>query len=800
MGPYVPLFNRIKRFAGTELRTTVSTENIIDTPRQRMKGSQVSKSQGAPASIPTGKTASPNGGKFRCACGKFFNSSWNFTQHALACKIAKAKKAKIPAPVKIKSDAASPAKTKSESSSPTKHSSTPSPSKKIKVVVTPGKKRDSSPPGSPLKKYKCHLCKKMFSSSWNYAQHIKSCGSHRRKANITASPAKSTGGSPSKVNSHASSPVKSNVPKSSSKSSESKSPSGSTCKSNKIQSESSDSDDSKSSDEEEVVIKPIFLTEKKQAKQLSANKKKSDNSKDQRSKSPSNSGGGGKEKKQNCTTDDSPPGTPPKLTDDELTRIRQIVNEDEMRCLKCHKQYCTISYLHRHAVRHLGWRRFKCKLCKFTAYNRSECTTHLRKVHTTKTFGVGDMNPFIHDLEPEKMKQEPSVLTRVERPTLQRSNSNQSSTNGDSYNISTRRNTRVFDTKPYVRADDDLDDDDDEKKPDSLTTLRTRKGAYNKPNLLKRKNDDEDDDSESSNGPVKRKRTDSDVDEDNNASSDEIEFNLKPKCSKEDDDVEEVKTSNRKKSPRPQKKKATTNTSDEESEGEEVVNSPSRRKSQRPQKSFNGFASESEQQSSPARSSNIKTSPSVTKLMKQSSGGSPAKMSQKIQDLVQSDVDNILQMVQGNKLQNKQNSIGTNRSDEVVILVVGENKTLSPMKAVSAASPIKLSLAPKVISSPGGAIIATANTGIASTGMASRGAANMGLVSRSPVKILPKPLTPTNNAKVNVFDKLAARQLSQSSANSTVATIPAPVTTVTAGNKSPRRQQSVQKTEIIYKS
>ena len=374
----------------------------------------------------------------------------------------------------------------------------------------------------------------MFTSSWNYAQHIKSCGSNRRRPSTTTNSSKGIEEeSPGKANSPANSPVKSDVPKSPATSGgESKSPVESTCKAKEIQSESSQNEDWKSSDEEEVIIKPRFITEKKQAKQLSSpsNKKKSSSGgcdeKEQRSKSPSG-GGGGKEKKRNDATGtakDSPPGSPPKLTEDELKRIRQIVNEDEMRCLKCHKQYCTISYLHRHAVRHLGWRRFKCKLCKFTAYNRSECTTHLRKVHTTKTLGIRDMNPFIHDLEPEKMKQEPSVLTRVERPSLERSNSNHSSSS-ENYNISTRRNTRVFDTKPYVRSGEEEEDG----KPDSLTTLRTRKGAYNKPDLLKRKrmNSDEETDDE----PLisKRKRTDSEVVADTNSitSSEEIGIEVK---------------------------------------------------------------------------------------------------------------------------------------------------------------------------------------------------------------------------------------------------------------------------------
>ena len=258
-----------------------------------------------------------------------------------------------------------------------------------------------------------------------------------------------------------------------------------------------------------------------------------------------------------------------------------------------------------------------------------------------------------------------------------------------------------------------------------------------------------------------------------------------------DEENETLKTPNRRKAQRPQNKKLDPNDDSEEEDGnveeDEELKSPSRRKSSRPQKSLNGSASETEHQSSPVRSS-IKTSPGVCTVTKQSSVGSPARMSQKIQDLVQSDVDNILQMVQANKAQSTHNSIRGNRSDEVVILVVGENKSLSSIKTVSTASPIKISLAPKVISSPGRPIIAVANT---ATAIAPRGATVMS-VSRSPVKILPKPVTPTNSARPSVFDKLAAKQASQSQ-NATVATMPAPVTTVTTGNRSPRRQQSVQK-------
>ena len=94
--------------SGTELRTTVSTENIIDGPRQKGTASNkpVTKNSGNKTRISIG---SPTG-RFKCPCGKSFSSSWNFTQHAMACKVAKAKKVKIPQPVKIKSDTGSPAK------------------------------------------------------------------------------------------------------------------------------------------------------------------------------------------------------------------------------------------------------------------------------------------------------------------------------------------------------------------------------------------------------------------------------------------------------------------------------------------------------------------------------------------------------------------------------------------------------------------------------------------------------------------------------------------------------------------
>ncbi|OWF49160.1 uncharacterized protein LOC110452168 [Mizuhopecten yessoensis] len=68
----------------------------------------------------------------------------------------------------------------------------------------------------------------------------------------------------------------------------------------------------------------------------------------------------------------------------DLSRISYLSDEKEMKCLQCGLGFSCLSNLRRHVVRHLGWRRYKCKLCKFSSYNKSECNTHLIRSHGTK--------------------------------------------------------------------------------------------------------------------------------------------------------------------------------------------------------------------------------------------------------------------------------------------------------------------------------------------------------------------------------------------------------------------------------
>ncbi|KAK0044915.1 microtubule-associated protein futsch [Biomphalaria pfeifferi] len=66
----------------------------------------------------------------------------------------------------------------------------------------------------------------------------------------------------------------------------------------------------------------------------------------------------------------------------DLTRVGKYIDLETMSCLQCGESCASISNLRRHVIRqHLKWSRFKCKLCKFESYDRSECTTHLFRTH-----------------------------------------------------------------------------------------------------------------------------------------------------------------------------------------------------------------------------------------------------------------------------------------------------------------------------------------------------------------------------------------------------------------------------------
>lgn len=66
----------------------------------------------------------------------------------------------------------------------------------------------------------------------------------------------------------------------------------------------------------------------------------------------------------------------------DQSKVYKLIDEANAKCLQCGEQFTQVSNLRRHVIRqHLKWSRFKCRLCKFECYDRSECNTHILRTH-----------------------------------------------------------------------------------------------------------------------------------------------------------------------------------------------------------------------------------------------------------------------------------------------------------------------------------------------------------------------------------------------------------------------------------
>nr|KAG5691364.1 hypothetical protein BaRGS_033413 [Batillaria attramentaria] len=105
--------------------------------------------------------------------------------------------------------------------------------------------------------------------------------------------------------------------------------------------------------------------------------------------------------------------------DDKTVRlVGQIVDEGGLACRQCQQRFTSVSNLRRHAIRHLGWRRFKCRLCRFCSYNRSECNTHILRAHPERLRASGSGGPRIDSFITDLNRQAASVRSSKKRRTL----------------------------------------------------------------------------------------------------------------------------------------------------------------------------------------------------------------------------------------------------------------------------------------------------------------------------------------------------------------------------------------------
>ncbi|XP_076083825.1 uncharacterized protein LOC143054693 [Mytilus galloprovincialis] len=117
----------------------------------------------------------------------------------------------------------------------------------------------------------------------------------------------------------------------------------------------------------------------------------------------------------------------------DFSRINHLVDYKNNKCLQCGLELTDISSLRRHAVRHLGWKRYKCRLCAYTGFNRSECNSHIKRRHAEKLIASSSpLSSFIIDLN----KEASDVRNRKKKSTMKKKT------------IAEKKSEKVSDTGP----------------------------------------------------------------------------------------------------------------------------------------------------------------------------------------------------------------------------------------------------------------------------------------------------------------------------------------------------------------
>nr|XP_031838126.1 LOW QUALITY PROTEIN: zinc finger protein 800-like [Nomia melanderi] len=65
-------------------------------------------------------------------------------------------------------------------------------------------------------------------------------------------------------------------------------------------------------------------------------------------------------------------------------KIASIVNLQKLQCLSCKRKFTSVINLRRHAAIHVGWNRYRCKLCDFKCFIKCDCVAHCNKMHSAQ--------------------------------------------------------------------------------------------------------------------------------------------------------------------------------------------------------------------------------------------------------------------------------------------------------------------------------------------------------------------------------------------------------------------------------
>jgi len=66
------------------------------------------------------------------------------------------------------------------------------------------------------------------------------------------------------------------------------------------------------------------------------------------------------------------------------SKIATMTNLRKVQCLPCKRKFTSLANLRRHMAIHIGWHRYRCKLCSFKCFAKCDCITHCNKVHNAQ--------------------------------------------------------------------------------------------------------------------------------------------------------------------------------------------------------------------------------------------------------------------------------------------------------------------------------------------------------------------------------------------------------------------------------
>ncbi|XP_070163187.1 zinc finger protein 800 isoform X2 [Polyergus mexicanus] len=67
-----------------------------------------------------------------------------------------------------------------------------------------------------------------------------------------------------------------------------------------------------------------------------------------------------------------------------IEKIATIANFQKLQCLLCKRKFTSMPNLRRHMAIHIGWNRYRCKLCDFKCFVKCDCVAHCNKIHNAQ--------------------------------------------------------------------------------------------------------------------------------------------------------------------------------------------------------------------------------------------------------------------------------------------------------------------------------------------------------------------------------------------------------------------------------